>query len=105
MVPQHLTNHLLMDIFGMLREPRVVALAPESDAQKDAALAAIRRASKLAVQFLTTRQRHDHHHHRRRLHDRCQDQQSDDHDERQQQQQQQQQWEQQRDQKSDEGGC
>ena len=41
-----------MKIFGMLEEPRVVALLPESESQRDEALAAVRRASRMAAHLL-----------------------------------------------------
>ena len=52
MSAQHLSNTLLMKIFGMLEEPRVVALLPESESQRDEALAAVRRASRMAAHLL-----------------------------------------------------
>ena len=52
MPAQHLSNTLLVKIFGMLEEPRVVALLPESESQRDEALAAVRRASRMAAHLL-----------------------------------------------------
>ena len=52
MSAQHLSNTLLVKIFGMLEEPRVVALLPESESQRDEALAAVRRASRMAAHLL-----------------------------------------------------
>ena len=52
MSAQHLSNTLLVKIFGMLEEPRVVALLPESESQRDEALATVRRASRMAAHLL-----------------------------------------------------